>query len=176
MVKRLNGPNRLLHSRLYKLPAQGQPAAVRSSSTHWRNAPLPRHRPVLPTEHGHGKAMLISEHSSDLHPECAAAVESVRTVRSVGVFAGSSRGHWGKEPRHPGQHCNRPEPCSRERGSLLPRQGCLHLNLTDGPGLRLFIQHLREATRRPPQAPGERLPLRSRPGSWAQSFASGAAW
>lgn len=100
-------------------------------------------------------------------------MESVRTVRSVGVFAGSSRGHWGKEPRHPGQHCNRPEPCSRERGSLLPRQGCLHLNLTDGPRLRLFIQHLQEATRRPPQAPGECLPLRSRPGSWAQSSASG---
>lgn len=155
----------------YLWPAQGWPAAVQSNSTHWRNAPLPRDPPGFPAEHSHGKAMLISEGCTPL--TCTRGV--LQRCNSLGrslAFAGSSSGPvdtGGEDPRHPGQRCNHPEPCSWERGSLLPWQGSLHLKLTDEAGLRLFIQHLQEATRRSPQAPSKRSPLLSQPDFSAQS-------
>lgn len=125
MAKRLNGPNRLLHSQLYKLPAQGQPAAVGTGSTHWRNAPLPWHRPVLPVEHGHGKAMLISEGCTPL--TCTRSVLQRcnplgRSGRSVCLQA-APVGTGGESPDIPGSTATAPSPapgkgarCYRGRG------------------------------------------------------------
>jgi len=138
----------------YLRPAPGQPAAAGSHSITEGDAPWPRHpRAPRRAQPRTGSARLRRPRSSELRPGWAAAV---RFVRAVGVIAGTAR----EEPGRPGQHGNHPGPCSRERGSWLRRQRGLHFNLTDGPGLLLFIWHLPEASRRLPAS--THLPAPSR--------------